>query len=174
MPPNQTDQVANLAVDAFRSYATDLRRYLSRRVRRGQDVDDLAQEVFARLLRVRDAELIRSPLPYLLGIAAHVVHEFHQRQRSERVTFDSEMADTMAEFTPQDHGQLMSEATELHQWLERGLKQLPPSHRAVLLLVKRDGLSYTEAATRSGLSVHTVEKYLVEARARLRVILADH
>jgi DNA-directed RNA polymerase specialized sigma24 family protein len=43
----------------------------------------------------------------------------------------------------------------------------------VLLLVKRDGLSYTEAARKAGLSVHTIEKYVVEARARLRVILAD-
>jgi RNA polymerase sigma-70 factor (ECF subfamily) len=53
------------------------------------------------------------------------------------------------------------------------LQQLPPAHQLVLLLVKRDGLSYTEAASAAGLSVHTIEKYVVEARARLRVLLAD-
>jgi RNA polymerase sigma-70 factor (ECF subfamily) len=59
------------------------------------------------------------------------------------------------------------------QRLDRALQQLPPAHQLVLLLVKRDGLSYTEAASAAGLSVHTIEKYVVEARARLRVLLAE-
>jgi hypothetical protein len=33
------------------------------------DIDDLVQEVFTRLLRVRDVELVRDPLAYLFGIA---------------------------------------------------------------------------------------------------------
>ena len=44
--------------------------------------------------------------------------------------------------------------------------------KITLLLVKRDGHSYSEAARLSGLSIHTIEKYVVEARARLRVLLA--
>jgi DNA-directed RNA polymerase specialized sigma24 family protein len=51
------------------------------------------------------------------------------------------------------------------------LRKLPPTHRLVILLVKRDGLSYAEAARATGLSVHTIEKYLVEGRAMLRLIL---
>ena len=55
--------------------------------------------------------------------------------------------------------------------IDNALKQLPPTHQAVLILVKRDGLSYQEAAEKTGLSVHTIEKYLVEGRARLRSLL---
>jgi RNA polymerase sigma-70 factor (ECF subfamily) len=55
--------------------------------------------------------------------------------------------------------------------LDRALTQLPATHQLVLLLVKRDGMSYAEAAEASGLSVHTIEKYLVEARAQLRLRL---
>ena len=55
--------------------------------------------------------------------------------------------------------------------LNRALIKLPPTHRLVILLVKRDGLSYAEASRTTGLSVHTIEKYLVEARALLRLNL---
>jgi DNA-directed RNA polymerase specialized sigma24 family protein len=34
-------------------------------------------------------------------------------------------------------------------------------------------LSHTEAARTAGLSVHTIEKYVVEARARLRLMLEE-
>jgi len=65
----------------------------------------------------------------------------------------------------------VAERLEVQDRLERALEQLSPTHQLVLLLVKRDGLSYAEAAKISGLSIHTIEKYLVEARAQLRVRL---
>jgi RNA polymerase sigma-70 factor (ECF subfamily) len=67
----------------------------------------------------------------------------------------------------------IAERLELQDGLAKALAKLPPTHRLVLLLVKRDGHSYSEAARLSGLSIHTIEKYVVEARARLRVLLAD-
>jgi RNA polymerase sigma factor (sigma-70 family) len=172
MLPGRSESASNLAGTAFRDHGHELQRFLARRVTHAQDADDLAQEVFARLLRVRDAELVRNPLSYLLGIATHVVREFRQRKQHERVLFDSDLADDLC-----DHSnapvQGMAEQLELKERLDKALKQLPAAHQLVLLLVKRDGLSYTEAASAAGLSVHTIEKYVVEARARLRVLLAE-
>jgi RNA polymerase sigma-70 factor (ECF subfamily) len=163
---------ARLALSAFRTHARELQRFLLRRVGDRHDADDLSQEVFARLMRVENAELIRNPLAYLLGIATYVVREFRQRKQHQCVIFDSDMAEAVAE-EARDGAARTSDQVELQNWLDNALKQLPPAHQAVLLLVKRDGLSYEEAAARSGLSVHTVEKYLVEARARLRAIMKD-
>jgi RNA polymerase sigma factor (sigma-70 family) len=172
MLPERPESASTLAGTAFRDHAGDLQRFLARRVAHAQDADDLAQEVFARLLRVRDADLVRNPLSYLLGIATHVVREFRQRKQHERVLYDSDLADDLC-----DHSEVtvqgMADQVELRQRLDRALSQLPPAHQLVLLLVKRDGLSYTEAAGAAGLSVHTIEKYVVEARARLRVLLAE-
>jgi RNA polymerase sigma-70 factor (ECF subfamily) len=172
MLPETASPASSLADAAFRDHSADLQRFLLRRVRHAQDADDLAQEVFARLLRVRDADLVRKPLAYLIGIASHVVREFRQRKQHERVTFDSAVTDEVCESSEQagEHG--LAERLEMRQCLDRALTQLPPTHQLVLLLVKRDGLSYAEAALSAGLSVHTVEKYVVEARARLRVVLA--
>jgi len=173
MATNNANAAAQLARTAFRNHAVDLQRFLIRRVNHRQDADDLAQEVFARLLRVRDADLVRTPLAYLLGIATHVVREFRQRKHNERVVFDSGMADDLCEFPDQMGPAGIAERLELQDRLDRALKLLPPTHQLVLLLVKRDGLSYVEAAKTAGLSVHTIEKYLVEARAQLRVRLDE-
>lgn len=171
------DQPASrLALSAFREHAREVQRFVMRRVRDRNDADDLSQEVFARLMRVENTELIRNPLAYLLGIATHVIREFLQRKQHQCVVFDSAIAESLAE-----HGELVprtgaasnADQLELQNWLDQALKQLPPTHQAVLLLVKRDGLSYEEAAGATGLSVHTIEKYLVEARARLRVLMKD-
>ncbi len=172
-PPSADQPVSRLAQSTFHTHARELQRFLLRRVGDRHDADDLSQEVFARLMRVENAELIRNPMAYLLGIATHVVREFRQRKQQQCVIFDSDMADSLSENAERsmngDAGS--SDQLELQNWLDAALRQLPATHQAVLLLVKRDGLSYEEAANATGLSVHTIEKYLVEARARLRLIL---
>jgi len=173
MIPERSESASSLAGAAYRDHGDALQRFLARRVGSAQDADDLAQEVFARLLRVRDADLVRNPLSYLLGIATHVVREFRQRRQHERVLFDSDLADDRCEQPDELAPASMAEQIELKQRLDKALKKLPAAHQLVLLLVKRDGLSYSEAAAAAGLSVHTIEKYVVEARARLRVLLAE-
>ena len=174
--PGANKPVARLALNTFRTHARELQRFLLRRVSDRHDADDLSQEVFARLMRVSNAELIRDPLAYLLGIATHVVREFRQRKQQQCVIFDSDMADSLAgnlELARGVDATGTSDRVELQNWLDNALQQLPPTHQAVLLLVKADGLSYEEAAAATGLSVHTIEKYLVEARARLRMIMKE-
>jgi RNA polymerase sigma-70 factor (ECF subfamily) len=173
MPQDAEKSAAELATSAFRNHLPELHRYLLRRVGTGPDADDLAQEVFARLLRVRDAELVRQPLAYLLGIATHVVREFRQRKQHDRVVFDSTLADDVCDRSDSVATRGPADDLELKNRLERALAQLPPTHLMVLLLVKRDGMSHAEAARKAGLSVHTIEKYVVDARARLRVTLQE-
>jgi RNA polymerase sigma factor (sigma-70 family) len=174
MPAQSATAAARLATSAFREYSPELHRYLLRRVHHLEDADDLAQEVFARLLRVRDAELVRKPLAYLLGIAMHVVREFRQRKDNDRVVFDSVVSEELCEQASEGVvARDPADDLEISNRLDRALALLPPTHQLVLLLVKRDGLSHTEAARTAGLSVHTIEKYVVEARARLRLMLEE-
>jgi RNA polymerase sigma-19 factor, ECF subfamily len=64
----------------------------------------------------------------------------------------------------------LADRLNLQQQLERALSQLPSTHAAVLLAHKRDGLSYEEVAAKLNLSVHTVEKYVTQAKARIRLM----
>ncbi len=167
--------IARLTGAAFRKYAPALHRFLLRRIRQPQEVEDMAQEVFARLMRVENAELVRKPASYLFGIAANVVREFRIRAEHEHqhLTFDSEIVDFLTEHAHEARADELAERLSLQKQLERGLAQLPRTHRVVLLLVTRDGLSHEEAAKAANLSVHTVEKYVTDARARLKLMKWD-
>jgi DNA-directed RNA polymerase specialized sigma24 family protein len=81
--------------------------------------------------------------------------------------------DQLGEHTTEAFADVLAERLSLQRQLERGLAQLPPMHRTVLLLVTRDGLSHEEAARATNLSIHTVEKYVTEARARLKLLPWD-
>lgn len=81
------------------------------------------------------------------------------------MTYDSDAAEEAGERLDQALPDDMAERLALQQDLKRALAQLPAMHRVVLLLVKRDGLSYQEAARKTRLNVSTVTNYVFEARA---------
>ena len=170
--PGLEKQVVGFGISAFRHYRRELHRYLLRRLRKPQDVDDLAQEVYLRLLRHDDAKLVRKPLAYLYGIASHVVADYRIETEHERehLTFDSDAGEHWAEQPSSVLPDDLADRLNLAQQLERALAQLPPTHAAVLLAHKRDGLSYEEVAKKLGLSIHTVEKYVTQAKARIRTM----
>jgi RNA polymerase sigma-70 factor (ECF subfamily) len=159
----------------FGRYRRELHRYLMRRLRQPQDVDDLAQEVYCRLLRLDNEKVVHKPLAYLYGIASHVLADFRieVEQEREHITVDS---DTVDEWSDQPSCVLpddLADRLNLQQQIDKALAQLPPTHAAVLLCHKRDGLSYAETAKKLGLSEFTVEKYVTQGKARLRTMSWD-
>jgi RNA polymerase sigma factor (sigma-70 family) len=164
---------APFAASVFGRYAALLHRFLVRRLKDPESADDVAQEVFSRLARLKQSDFVRKPQSYLFGIAFHVVREFHARVEHERVTYDSEVLEQLAEHPAEIERDELEARMNLRQQLEQALAQLPEAHRTVLLLCKRDGMTYEEAAKVSGLSVHTVEKYLVQARAKMIALSWD-
>jgi DNA-directed RNA polymerase specialized sigma24 family protein len=71
--PEKYSFVAGIA----EKYGGRLKRLLRLRARNAADVQDLAQEVFLRLLRAPHHEEIRSPEAYLFTIASHVIQQHH-------------------------------------------------------------------------------------------------
>ncbi len=169
--PKTADRVARLAVLAFRKYAPELHRYIERRVREPALAPDLTQDIFERFLQVEDADAVRNPQAYLFGIASHVVREAWFREDRGLVTYDSEAIEKANQSSEHAWPDDAAERLSLEQDLRNALAQLPPTHRAVLLLVKRDGFSYEEAAQKMKLNVSTVTSYLFDARARMKMLL---
>lgn len=162
---------ARLATLAFRKYAPELHRYIERRMRRPGVAQDLTQDIFERFLRIEDTDVVRNPQAYLFGIASHVIREALFREDQSLVTYDSEAVEEAGRQLDNALPDDVAERLSLQQDLKRALAELPAMHRTVLLLVKRDGLSYEEAARRTRLNVSTVKTYVFEARARVKVIL---
>jgi RNA polymerase sigma-70 factor (ECF subfamily) len=164
---------SRFTAEAFRHYAADLHRFLRKRLRDPQKADDVVQEVFSRLVRVQHLELVRKPHSYLFGIAFHVIREMRLQEEQEPVSYDSAAVDDAAEHPAHVTPDELADRLNVNAQVERALARLPAIHRALVLMCKRDGMTYEEAAAATGVSVHMVEKYLVQARAKLLGMMWD-
>lgn len=140
-----------------------VRRYVARRV--GSEAgEDLAAEVFTRAFRGRDrcrAEQA-SALPWLLGVANHVIAD-HRRTEQRRLKALQRLAATSPQLIEHEDRLLSGE-------LVRGLRRLSGEDRDALLLVVWGELSYEEAATALGVAIGTVKSRIARAR---RALAAD-
>src|SRR5690606_16765658 len=95
------DRPSALPIQAvYDRYAAALNRYLVRRVRRPEDVDDLTQEIFELFVKRKDrAEVVRNPLAYLFRIAFHVVGSALADEERQATVIDLKhtLTDTEAE-----------------------------------------------------------------------------
>lgn len=161
------------ATEAFSTYKRQLHRYLMRRLRTPHDVDDLAMDVYEKLLAIPDEKIVEKPLAYVYGIASHVLADHRlDKQAEDRVLIHddpADWADTPSCVLPDD----LAERLNLQQQINWAMAQLPATHAAVLLAHKRDGLSYEECAEKLGLSIFTIEKYVAQSKARIRSMAWD-
>jgi RNA polymerase sigma-70 factor (ECF subfamily) len=140
------------------SLGSDLLRFLQARLSSAHDAEDLAQEVYLRLMRVTDNERIRNPRAYVLRVAANVVHEWRLLARN-RLVHSAELLDHLPD--AQDtagEADIQRQAREL----EAALGTLSQKCRAVVLMHRRDHYTYEEIAARLDISVSMVKKYLVK------------
>jgi RNA polymerase sigma-19 factor, ECF subfamily len=161
---------AHFVRSAHEAYGAELHRFLVRRLGKSQDAEDLAQEVYLRLLRLEKAALVRKPIAYMYVVATQVVAQFRMQMEHDPTIYDSETVSRWAEHLHEEPTDALAARLSDQQQLKQLLAELPAMHRNVLLLRKRDGLSWVEIAQKLGISEHTVKKYLYEARARLTVL----
>jgi RNA polymerase sigma-70 factor, ECF subfamily len=142
-----------------------LRRYAMALLRSGSDADDLVQET---VLRALDKEALWRPGTNLRAWLFTIMHNLRvnavRRRIHEGAALPSSASLRMA--TPA----AQVEALALRD-LRRALDRLEEDHRAVLLLVGFEGMSYEEVGTVLALPPGTVRSRLSRARARLRRLL---
>jgi RNA polymerase sigma-19 factor, ECF subfamily len=150
----------------------DLVRYLLRRVRNKSDARDIAHEAYVRLLRLDRKDLIRDPQPYVFRLATNLIHEFELKRRADdaRLTRWTEEQALTAE-APPPHAHI--DAAALRARIDQALASLSPKCRAVVVLHRRDGLTYEEIAKHLGLSVGMVKKHLAIGLRQCRNQLRD-
>ena len=83
--PAEAESAQELVAGLVASHGTQLRRFVLARARNVADVPDIVQEVYLRMLRISNAESIRSPEAYLFTVAQHVVQQHTMRQSRRRL-----------------------------------------------------------------------------------------
>ena len=76
----------------FAEHRGALQTFFLRRIRAKADAADLAQEVYVRMLRIRDQEAIRNPVHYLYTVANNLVKEHAVLDRRQASGIDIEEA----------------------------------------------------------------------------------
>ena len=157
----------------FTEQGAALQAFFYRRVRSKQEVADLAQEVYLRMLRIPDADAIRSPEAYLFTVAGNLVKEqavLEARRAAGVDAADEAIAPQLAAL-PDFEGDLDTDTRTAR--LREVLAQLPPKCRAAVVLQYHHNLSYQEIGERLGVSHHMVKKYLTQALTHCRRRMAS-
>ena len=158
--------IADLSV----RYGQAVRRFFSRRLRDGADVEDLTQEVFARLLKRAELGEIANIEGYLFHTAANLLRERARKaaRRPGDTAHTDEIDAAVEEFSPER----ILLGREAYARMVEALQELPERARTIFVLNRFEELSATEIARRLGVSVSTVEKDMMRAIAHLKARLA--
>ena len=127
------------------------------------DVPDLMQEVFLRLMRVENHEMIRNPQAYLYTVANHVLYQYTLRQAATSCAF--ELSEVAAELhaLPELDPATEVEVEQRFEALGLELRRRFPKAYATLLLHRCEGLPLREIARRLSISHTMVKRHLARA-----------
>jgi RNA polymerase sigma-70 factor (ECF subfamily) len=146
---------------AYREHYDSVRRILRNRLDNEDDVAELAQETYLRVLRYRDCSS-ESLKHLLLRVAMNlaVSHRRQARQAKEHISLDDVELPQRAPSA--------EEVYEREERLERALsavESLPARCRRVFFLSRLDGLRQRDIARRYGISLRLVEQQITRAKA---------
>ena len=148
-------------------------------VRNREDALDISQEAFARAF---------TSLPTFKGEASFTtwlhrivvnlaIDSMRRKQRAGIVTYDDTRVmagERDADLTAPEDPATALETKQVQSLLARGIAQLPPAQRAVLVLREIEGMSYEEISRAVGCTLGTVMSRLFYARRKLQQVLKGH
>ncbi len=144
----------------FNEQSKGLRKYFRYRIRKSADIPDLVQEVYLRLLTVKDPKAIRRPVSYLYSVASNLLKEYRQRERRfvNLSDFDEKTANKVLGELPSLDGEL--EEIQILNRLHSVIARMPEKIRTAMTLKYRHGLTYSEIAEVMHFSSSSVKTFL--------------
>ena len=138
----------------------------------GAAADDAVQESFIKAWRALDQYRGGSFKSWLMRIVVNtcydVLRSSHYRN-TENLDDGPVEDDHATQLIDRAEGpQDLAERAELNDWIELGIKSLPPDQRMVLVLCDVHGYAYDEIAAIIEQPMGTVKSRISRARARLR------
>lgn len=127
------------------------------------EADDVAQEVMLRLWQMRERlDQIRMPSHFVGIVARNQWIDHCRRNRTKMLDIDTLQTEALYENPVQQ-----LELRETEEWLEKTLKLLPTTQRAVLQLRQVEQRSHREIAQLLSISETSVSTLLARARRAL-------
>lgn len=156
----------------YHRLSASLARYASRYFKKHQEVEDVVQEAFVRVLEAKHKRQVNVTGPYLY----RTVHNLALKTLDKS---DYKLTDTVGDLLPPSvllETPTMEEQFESRERFElfcRAVRQLPLKCQRVFILRRVYGLSPGEIAERMGISIKTVEVHLTKAIVRCTDYMKD-
>ena len=147
----------------FAAHRGALQAFFYRHVRQRSDATDLAQEVYLRMLRVKDTASIRNLEAYLYAVASNLAREHAAFSRRPGVSVDIEDTTIQEQLAQQPgfEGEIL--AAQQIKRLRVVLRGLPPKCHAAVVLQYLHGHSHQQIAERLQVSPRMVKHYVGQA-----------
>ena len=169
-PPGSSQALAQL----FRLHDRSLKSYLMARLGNEQEVQEVTQEAYARMLQLHQPGAISFLRAYLFKTAAHIAVD-RARQRRIRTKIDQSLGGPeLVDSISPDRQVLASEELEM---VEQALRELPPNYRRAFILRRYYESSPEEIAATLGTGARMVRNYISRAtiycKLRLEGVCAE-
>lgn len=152
----------------FDSYAHELNSYMSVICGNRILAQEIVQETFLKFWDKRKKLVIKSNLKRYLFRMAFNLYKDHQKQNAKKLALITELRNTaVRQVIENDSGDTERKLALLNREIDR----LPKKCRAIFMLRKKSGLSYSEIAEKMNISVKTVEGHIAKAMSHLKDVL---
>ena len=159
-------------------HSATLVRFLARRMNSLEDAEDIAQSAFIRLYTLDEPEKLSNSKAFLFQVAANisidqlrrkVLHQNYLEREGAKVPGDSIVVGGASIEDISLEREV--EARETLKSIYKSLESLPQNPRQAFILNRSKGLTYGEIAKQMGVTVSSVEKYILEALKHLRNVM---
>ena len=160
----------------FVEHAQNLVHFLRRKVGTLEDAEDIAQNAFIRIQRVAESGSMENPKAYLYQTASNLAVDLHRRDKlhdnyiQQKMQVDNPESGSMALYDSLSPERQIAAKAEL-QAVEGAIAKLSGQSKQAFLMHRIKGLSYAEIAEIMGVSVSSVEKYILQAVRQSRKVL---
>jgi RNA polymerase sigma-70 factor (ECF subfamily) len=152
-------------------YEAELRTKVRRFCRSAEDLDDLIQDVYFRLLKLTSTDHIHDPRGYLFQTARNLIIDQVRRDQIVKIGAMPNMDELIADTQPGPE-RVTALRSEL-RWALGVIASLPGRCQDVFRLRKVQGLSQAETAARLGLSENIVEKETMKGMRMISALVAQ-
>jgi len=147
-----------------RAWNQQLLRFLSRRGASRQEAEDFVQEVYLRVLRMDDLDLVNSPQAYLFKIAKNLLSEWKMRAAQTH----PHTADGLKILVADENPEAELEQRDEQRFIRQALDGLPLVTRQVLLLHIQEDMSYDEVSKHLDMTRRSVKRHVLAGYSGLR------
>ncbi len=146
-----------------------VRKFLSKKVKASQEVDDLVQETIARTIKSVGDRPIGNPAAYAITAAKSVLFDYWKKSNQDQNVELNEEIESAKHCL--ESNQINLQKLEI---IKKLVNDMPALRREVFIRRRLEGQTREEIATEMNLSVDSVKKHINRALADLAEGVRDH